>query len=122
MSNNPRRANGAARNKLRKWLRDQQRPCWICVAFGRYARIDYDLPAGHPMAFEVDELKPVSKWREYGYPSPTAAALDRSNVDSVHRRCNEWRGNKTVEQVLAIAAKERQTAGRQSRGKVSRSW
>lgn len=96
MASNPRYANGAARRNLRAWLKSQRRPCWICVAFGRNPYIDYELPAGHPMAFEMDELNPVSLG---GSP------YLRSNVDATHRCCNEWRGNKTVAEVLAIAAK-----------------
>lgn len=49
------------------------------------------------MSFEVDELMPVSLG---GDP------LDRANVDAAHRCCNQWRGNKTVAQVLAIARGE----------------
>ena len=92
---NPRRANGTRRDALRMWLRSQGRPCWICRAFGRSGFIDYSLPSGHPMSFEVDELVPVSKG---GSP------LSRSNVDAAHRCCNQWRSNKSVEEVLRLAA------------------
>ena len=92
---NSRRANGSRRTALRNWLRSLGRPCWICVEFGLPGDIDYDLPAGHPMSFEVDELVPVSLG---GDP------LDPANVDAAHRRCNQWRGNRTVGQVRAIAA------------------
>lgn len=95
---NPRRANGHRRNELLRWLRAQERPCWICRAFGRPGRIDYDLPPGLPGSFECDELIPVSKG---GSP------FDRGNVDAAHRACNEWRGDKSVEQVLAIAKQAR---------------
>lgn len=88
MSSNARIRNGNARRRLRLWLRAQERPCWICGA-----PIDYSLPAGHPYAFEVDELVPVSKG---GSP------IDRNNVDAAHRRCNQWRGNKDVAEVIAI--------------------
>lgn len=71
--------------------------------FGRPDRIDYDLPAGHPLSFEVDELKPVSRWREFGYQSAQACALDYSNLAATHRRCNEWKGNKSDVEVIAIA-------------------
>ena len=94
MSSNPRYANYQARVNVRRWLKAQGRPCWICRAFGRTGTIDYSLPAGHPYSFEVDELVPVSLGG-----SPTA----RSNVDATHRCCNQWRGNKTVEQVLRMA-------------------
>lgn len=80
MSANSRYANGNARRKLRAWLRSQGRPCHIC---GR--PIDYSLPAGDPMSFEVDELVPVSRG---GSP------LDRENVDAAHRVCNQRRGNR----------------------------
>lgn len=95
---NPRRANGTRRTQLRMWLRSQGRPCWICRALGRPGDIDYSLPPGHPMSFEVDELVPVSLG---GDP------LDRGNVDAAHRRCNQWRGNRSVGEVLAIARRGR---------------
>lgn len=50
--------------------------------------IDYSLPSGHPMSFEVDELVPVSRG---GDP------LDFSNVAAAHRICNQKRGNKPVQ-------------------------
>ena len=103
MASNPRISNGAARRKLIARLRAEHRDCWICRAFGRNPTIDYSLHYLHPLAFTVDELKPVSRWREYGYASAQAAALDYSNCDAAHRQCNVWRGNKTVEEVLAIA-------------------
>ena len=70
------------------------RGCWICRAFGRPDAIDYSLPARHPRSFELDELVPVSKG---GSP------IDYGNVDAAHRECNNWRGNRSVAQVLAIA-------------------
>lgn len=82
MSANPRNANGSARRKLRAWLKAQGRPCHLCGG-----AIDYSLPAGDPMSFEVDEIIPVSKG---GDP------LDRSNVDAAHRICNQRRGNRDV--------------------------
>lgn len=98
---NPRYANGAARRKVRERLKAEQRGCWICRAFGRPDRIDYDLPSNHPGAFEVDELIPVSKGG-----SPTS----RANVEAAHRCCNQWRGNKSVAQVLELAKGEKSTA------------
>ena len=91
---NPRRSNGTKRTNLRRWLRSQGRPCWICRAFGKSGYIDYSLPAGHPYSFEVDELVPVSRGG-----SPTS----RANVDATHRCCNQWRSNRSVEEVLALA-------------------
>lgn len=45
---------------------------------------NYDLPAGHPMSFEVDEIIPVSKG---GDP------LDFANTQPAHRSCNQRKGN-----------------------------
>lgn len=97
-SSNPRYADYQGRVNTRRWLRSQGRPCWICVAFGKSGTIDYSLPARHPLSFECDELVPVSVGG-----SPYA----RSNVDAAHRCCNQWRSNKSVEEVLAIAARQR---------------
>lgn len=101
MSSNVRRANGHRRDMTVAWLRAQHRPCWICRAFGKSGTIDYSLPARHPLSFECDELVPVSRG---GSP------YDRANVDAAHRCCNQWRSNKSVEEVLAIAARQRSAA------------
>ena len=49
----------------------------------------------HPLSFVVDEIKPVSKWRQYGYPSARAAAEDWSNLQAAHYFCNAQKGSKT---------------------------
>lgn len=87
---NPRYANGSARRKLRAWLKAQGRPCHICGQ-----AIDYSLPAGDPLSFEVDEIVPVSKG---GDP------LDRSNVAAAHRICNQRRGNRDIGQKQSTAS------------------
>lgn len=120
--NNPRYANGNARRKLRAKLRAEGRGCWICRAFGRDDRIDYSLPHLHPMAFEVDELCPVADWRKGGYASAKACALDYGNVDATHRACNEWRGRKSVSQVMAIALEERAKRAGGIKGACTRQW
>lgn len=94
----PRGKNGNRRRKTVAWLRAQHRDCWICREFGRDPTIDYSLPAGDPMSFECDELLPVSRG---GSP------YDRENVDAAHRRCNQWRSNKSVAEVKAIAHRQR---------------
>ena len=55
------------------------------------------------MCFEVDERKPVSRWREFGYASAQQCALDYNNVDATHRRCNQWKSDKSDDEVIAIA-------------------
>lgn len=82
MSAVSRYANGNARRKVRAWLKSQGLPCAIC---GR--AIDYSLPSGDPMSFEVDEIVPVSKG---GSP------IDKANVQPAHRICNQRRGNKDL--------------------------
>ncbi|MCI1318896.1 MAG: hypothetical protein LKG38_06115 [Atopobiaceae bacterium] len=111
MAYNVRQRNGNARRQAVAWLRAQGRPCWICEAFGRPATIDYTLPARHPMSFECDELVPVSCGG-----SPT----DHANLAAAHRRCNEWRGNRSVAWVLAQAARARGSSP--SRVSSSRDW
>lgn len=92
----PRQANGAARRKLRQWVRRQvaayDLPCHICGQ-----PIDLDLPSSDPMGLTLDEIIPVSRWKEGGYPSPQACALDRGNVAPAHRICNVKRQNKPLE-------------------------
>ena len=79
---NPRNSNGSARRALRRRVAAVRAPCWMCGL-----PIDYELPARHPDSYELDELAPVSKG---GDP------LDPANVAPAHRRCNQWRGDKSV--------------------------
>ena len=94
---NPRYANGQLRRKHRARLRAMGCECGIC--HGRFGPIHYDEPsdAQHPLSFVVDEIKPVSKWRQFGYPSARAAAEDWSNLQAAHWFCNAQKGNKTAE-------------------------
>lgn len=77
---NPRYANGSRRRAIRDRWRSLGAPCAICGG-----DIDYSLPAGHPMSFEVDEIVPVSRWKEGGYASAEACALDFRNTQPTHR-------------------------------------
>lgn len=69
-------------------------PCGIC--HGRLGEIHYDEPSDHkhPLSFVIDEIKPVSRWKEFGYPSPEAAAQDWSNLQAAHYCCNQAKSNK----------------------------
>ena len=104
---NPRQHNRSRRIANARRLRAEGRTCWICEAFGRPSRIDYALPPGQPGSFEVDEYVPVSRYWLGGYPSPEACADDYENLGAVHRRCNQWCSNKSVAEVMRIAAAER---------------
>ena len=107
MPNNPRRANGYRRDLLIRRLRAEGRPCWICVLAGKSGRIDYSLRFPHPYSFVMDERVPVSKYWLGGYPTAQAAALDYDNLLAAHKCCNEWRGNKTVDEVKRLIAEKR---------------
>ena len=69
-------------------------PCGICK--GRFGPIHYDEPSkpGYPLSFVIDEIKPVSRWKEFGYSSPQAAALDFNNLQAAHYMCNASKGAK----------------------------
>lgn len=79
---------GAAYDKLKRAQRGKGLRCWIC---GNPIR--YDLPTPHPLSFEYDHYYPVSRWRECGYQSARACALDPANGRSAHRICNAKRGD-----------------------------
>lgn len=68
-----------------------QAPCGICGG-----EIHYDEPsdAQHPLSFVIDEIIPVSRWKEFGYDSPKAVVRDWSNLQAAHYACNAAKGNK----------------------------
>lgn len=69
-------------------------PCGICK--GRLGAIHYDEPSDskHPLSFVIDEIRPVSRWKEFGYDSPAAAAQDWDNLQPAHWICNAKKSNK----------------------------
>ena len=69
-------------------------PCGICG--GRLGPIHYDEPsnAEHPLSFVIDEIRPVSKWKQFGYESPEAAAQDWDNLQAAHWICNAKKSNR----------------------------
>jgi 5-methylcytosine-specific restriction endonuclease McrA len=91
-SDNPRYMNYTARTNLRNRVRAMGLPCAIC---GK--PIDYSLDwwvdpkdgrrKRHPWSYELDEIVPISKGG-----SPT----DISNVQPVHRCCNQMKGDGTT--------------------------
>ncbi len=87
-SSNERYRDYTGRCRTRAWLRSQGRPCWICGG-----QIDYGAPRTDPLAFEVDELLPISRG---------GSATDRANVDAAHRICNCWRSNRMPDEVIAV--------------------
>lgn len=97
MSKNPRYHNGTLRRKHRARFRAMDAPCGICK--GRLGAIHYDEPSDskHPLSFVIDEIKPVSKWRQFGYASPEAAAQDWNNLQAAHYCCNQAKSDKVPE-------------------------
>jgi 5-methylcytosine-specific restriction endonuclease McrA len=47
----------------------------------------------HPLSFVIDEVRPVSRWKEFGYDSPQAAAMDWDNLQAAHYCCNQAKSN-----------------------------
>ena len=93
---NPRYKNGNYRRKCRARFKAIGAPCGICK--GRFGEIHYDEPSDsrHPLSFVIDEIIPVSKWKEYGYPSPEAVAKDWSNLQAAHYCCNAAKSNHVI--------------------------
>ena len=70
-------------------------PCGICR--GKLGPIDYAAPsdAAHPLSFVIDEINPISRFREFGYDSKAAAANDWNNLQAAHYICNQQKGART---------------------------
>lgn len=96
MASNPRYKNGNFRRKCRIRFKAMDAPCGICK--GRLGPIHYDEPSdsSHPLSFVIDEIKPVSRWKEFGYDSPEAACLDWDNLQAAHYACNQAKSNRVA--------------------------
>lgn len=90
---NVRYHNGNRRRKIRARFKAMNAPCGICK--GRFGEIHYDEPsdAKHPLSFVVDEITPVSRWKEFGYDSPEACVDDINNLQAAHYQCNAAKSN-----------------------------
>ena len=93
--NNPRTANGNLRRKHRARFKAMNAPCGICG--GRLGPIRYDQPsdASHPLSFVIDEIRPISKHKQFGYETREAAAQDWNNLQAAHYCCNAAKGDRT---------------------------
>ena len=91
-NSNPR--SSAFRRKYRLRLKAMDAPCGICK--GRLGRIHYEEPsdAQHPLSFVIDEIIPIAKWRQFGYATREAVALDVNNLQAAHYCCNATKGAK----------------------------
>ena len=92
-SANPRYSNGNLRRKYRARFKAMGASCGICG--GRLGPIRYDEPsdAAHPLSFVIDEIRPISRFREFGYDSREAAAKDWANLQAAHYCCNAAKSN-----------------------------
>ena len=97
MTTNPRYSNGTLRRKHRARFKGMDAPCGICG--GRLGPIHYDEPSDskHPLSFVIDEIRPVSRWKEFGYESPEAACRDWNNLQAAHYCCNQAKSNRVPE-------------------------
>lgn len=87
---NPRNANGHRARQLRARVLAEGGPCGLC---GR--PVDTSLPAGLPASPEVDHIIPVSRG---------GAVYDRANAVIIHRACNNWKSNLTLNEARAKLA------------------
>mgnify|MGYP000054466903 CR=1 FL=1 len=103
---NPRYANGNTRRKNRARLKAMGCECGICN--GRLGPIHYDEPSNYeyPLSFVVDEIKPVSRWKEFGYSSAKACAEDWNNLQAAHYICNQMKSNKLMSEIHLEMAKK----------------
>lgn len=91
---NPRYGSNPRRRKRnRERIKAMGLPCHIC---GKEIHYDEPSDAKHPLSFVVDEIIPVSRWREFGYDSPEAVASDFSNLAPAHWCCNAMKSNKVA--------------------------
>ena len=102
---NVRYKNGNFRRKMRARFKAMDAPCGICN--GKLGPIDYNAPVDskHPLSFVIDEIKPVSRWKEFGYATKEQAVLDINNLQAAHYACNQAKSNRvpTDRRVLHIS-------------------
>lgn len=111
MATNPRYHNGNQRRKYRARFKAMGAPCGICG--GRLGEIHYDEPSDykHPLSFVIDEKIPISRYKEFGYDSPEAAANDWNNLQAAHYCCNAAKSNKLMaDRTVKIIQKETKTS------------
>lgn len=111
MATNPRYKNGTLRRKHRQRFKAMGAPCGICG--GRLGAIHYDEPSDskHPLSFVIDEVIPVSKWKQAGYNSAAEAAQDYNNLQAAHYICNQIKSNKVNFTLKDAARQIQQTTG-----------
>ena len=102
---NPRNRNGNLRRKYRARFKAMGCECGICK--GRLGEIHYDEPSDsdHPLSFVIDEIVPVSRYKEGGYKTPRECAEDWNNLRAAHWICNAKRGNRMPQDTVRVEKK-----------------
>lgn len=90
---NPRRLNGAARDRIIRWVKREFTHCHLCGQ-----PVNVGLGPGLPGSPEADEIIPVSMG---------GSALDRDNIRLAHRLCNQKRGKAPVNLARQRVVEER---------------
>ena len=90
---NPRWKNGNLRRKFRARMKAMGCECGIC--HGKLGPIHYDEPSDpkHPLSLVLDEIIPVSRYKEGGFSSPEECAQTWSNIQAAHYICNNKKSN-----------------------------
>lgn len=123
MAGNVRYANGSKRRHNRARLKAMGCECGIC--HGRFGPIRYDQPSDHrhPLSFVVDEKIPVSRWKEFGYPSARACAEDFDNLQAAHYICNAMKSNKIHYDIDSVSNRDIKRIERISKkNKIDGDW
>ena len=91
---NPRSPKWRARAAAAQRYAAENAPCALCG--GAIGPIRYDQPRSHlfPLSLVIDEIKPVGRWREFGYASARDCACDPGNWQPAHWICNARAGDK----------------------------
>ena len=101
---NPRSANGALRRKNRTRIRAMGDVCHIC---GKPIHYDEPSDSKHPLSFVIDEIIPVSRWKEFSYDSPRQVAEDFNNLAPAHWICNQKKSNHTPAEMARLSKPKR---------------
>lgn len=107
MAGNPRQGAKSARKRAAKRYAACDAPCALC--HGARGPIRYDQPRDHlhPLSLAIDEIAPVSRWEEFGYPSARACACDPANWQPAHWICNAIASDKRRGRMAAMKKVER---------------
>ena len=101
MARNIRTKNGSKHRRQRRAVASRGNICAICgqpidMTLKWWVNPVTGKRQLHPLSFTVDHIKPLARWREFGYPSIEAARDDPNNWQAAHRICNMKKSDKTM--------------------------